>query len=183
MELPNRKEARTTLHQNIQDAYQRTHAEMVAAATESYAARFHGDPELWWLTGLWHDLDYEQHPQTHPGPLLEWLTEWNYPEAMRHAIEAHAYGFNGYTTRPESDLARALRACDEICGIFYAYQQINPVPYTDMKVTSLLKRLRESRFAPGIERTHIYEACDELGVTLEEHIEQLRTHLPQENHA
>lgn len=183
MTLPDKTAAREILYQYVQDPYQRTHAEMVAAAVAGYATRFQGDAQLWWLTGLWHDLDYELHPDKHPGPSLVWLEEWGYPDSMRHAIEAHADGFNDFTTKPATDLARVLRACDEICGIFYAYRKLNPVTYRDMKVKSIKKRLAESKFAPGIDREHIYSAVSDLGVDMDTHIQQLIDTLPEPDHA
>ena len=146
---------------------------MVGAATAAYAAGHGEDQHLYWLTGYLHDIDYEQHPTLHPGPSLEWFRDWGYPEDLIHAVEAHADGFNGYTTKPASNLARALIACDEICGIFYAYQKLNPIPYGEMKISSIVKRLKEEKFAPGISRTHIYAAVEGLSITLESHIERL----------
>ncbi len=87
------------------------------------------DIDLWYITGLLHDLDYDKYPDTHPGPSLEWFAQWDYPDDMLHAVESHAYGYNGFETLPGTQLAAALMACDEICGIFYAYRQMNPIPY------------------------------------------------------
>jgi predicted hydrolase (HD superfamily) len=173
MSLPTRDEAIALLHTHTTDSYLRLHAEMVGAATASYASFFGEDEHLYWLTGYLHDIDYEEHPTLHPGPSLEWFREWGYPEALIHAVEAHADGFNGYTTKPATNLARALMACDEICGIFYAYQKLNPIPYGEMKVSSIVKRLKEEKFAPGISRPHIYDAVEALGVSLEDHITRL----------
>jgi len=173
MTLPTRDEARILLEQYVTDPYQRFHAEMVAASMAEYARRWNEDEHLWWLTGYLHDLDYDQYPDTHPGPSLEWFKEWNYPDELIHAVLAHANGFNGFSTPAETKLAKALIACDEICGIFYAYQKLNPIPYGDMKVKSIKKRLKELKFAPGIDRTHIYAGVENLGVELDEHIETL----------
>lgn len=182
MFLPTPSEARELLHTHVSDPYQRHHAEMVAAAMAEYARIYNEDEALWWLTGYLHDIDYEQHPNEHPGPSLQWFADWGYPEALIHAVEAHANGFNGFTTAPETLLAKALVACDEISGIFYAYQKLNPIPYSEMKVSSIKKRLKEERFAPGIDRGHIYDAVDTLGITIEDHIANLLTafvELPQ----
>lgn len=173
MKLPTREEARELLYKYVKDEYQRFHAEMVAAAMAEYAKKLDENEELWGLTGYLHDIDYDLHPSEHPGLSLQWFAEWGYPEELIHAVEAHADGFNGFTTKPESQLAKALVACDEICGIFYAYQKLNPIPYSDMKVKSIKKRLKESKFAPGIDRTHIYNACENFGVDLDDHIETL----------
>lgn len=182
MTLPSKDEARTLLHKYVTDPYQQFHAEMVGAAMAGYARQRGEDEQLWWLTGYLHDIDYNQHPNEHPGPSLTWFREWGYPETLVHAVEAHANGFNGFSTKPETDLAKALVACDEICGIFYAYQKLNPVPFHEMKTSSIKKRLKERKFAPGISREHIHHAVEDFGVSLEEHIANLTTffvELPQ----
>ena len=161
------------LEEHVKDDYQRHHALMVGTAVLGYARLWGEDEELWFLTGYLHDLDYDEHPDAHPGPSLDWFKEWGYPGELIHAIEAHANGFNGFTTKPETRLAKTLIACDEICGIFYAYQKLNPVPYGEMKAKSIKKRLKEERFAPAIDRQHIYDAVADLGVDLDEHISNL----------
>lgn len=173
MTLPNREEAKVLLEKNVNGNYQRFHALMVGTAMEGYAKKLNQDIELWFLTGYLHDLDYDQHPAEHPGPSLEWFKEWNYPSELIQAVEAHANGFNGFTTPAKSQLDKALIACDEICGIFYAYQKLNPIPFNNMKVKSVKKRLREKRFAPGIDRSHITNGVEDFGITIDEHVENL----------
>lgn len=173
MPLPTKDAALALLHQHVKDDYQRHHALMVATAMEGYAARFGEDAQLWHVTGLLHDLDYEAHPDAHPGPSLQWFQEWGYPDAMLHAVEAHAYGYHGFTTLPATKLAAALVACDEISGIFYAYRKMNPVPYGQMKPGSIRKKLKDHTFAAKIDRATIQLGCDKLGVPLDEHIANL----------
>ena len=173
MSLPSRAEARILLEQHVKDEYQRYHALMVATAMEGYARHFGEDPDLWYLAGYLHDLDFEEYPDEHPGVSLQWFREWGYPEDFIHAVEAHAYGYNDFKTLPQSRLAAALLACDEICGIFFAYQKVNPVPYHEMQVKSIKKRLKEKAFAAKIDRSTIYLGCEHLGVDLDEHIGNL----------
>ena len=173
MTLPTREEATELLHTHVTDEYQRFHARMVGTAVEGYAKLRDEDEDLWFLTGYLHDLDYDQHPTEHPGPSLEWFKEWSYPDALIQAVLAHANGFNGFTTPAESDLDKALIACDEICGIFYAYQKLNPIPFGEMKAKSIKKRLKDERFAPGIDRSHIYNGVEDLGITIDEHVTNL----------
>lgn len=177
MTIPNRDEARTLLHTHVADTYQRFHAEMVGAAMAGYGAKYGEDVELYWTTGFLHDIDYDQHPTEHPGPSLAWFKEWGYPDVLIHAVEAHADGFNGFTTKAETQLAHTLLACDEICGLIYAYQKLNPVPFSEIKVSSIKKRFNEPKFAPGISREHITAAIAGFGVTLDEHILNLITFL------
>ncbi len=173
MSLPSREEAKKLLYEHVSDDYQRYHALMVATAMEGYAKKLGEDAELWFLTGYLHDIDYDEQPTKHPGPSLEWFKDWGYPEELIQAVLAHANGFNGFNVKPQSRLDKALVACDEICGIFYAYYRLNPVPFGEMKASSILKRLRELKFAPGINRQHIYDACEDFGVTIEEHAANL----------
>lgn len=133
-------------------------------------AALHDDPLLWYVTGLLHDLDFEEHPEAHPGPSLQWFKDWGYPDAMLHAVEAHAYGYHGFTTLPQTKLAAALVACDEISGIFYAYRKMNPVRYGEMKPGSIKKKFKDHTFAAKIDRATIQLGCDKLGVPLDDHI-------------
>lgn len=171
--LPTKDEARVLLAEHVTDTYQRFHAEMVGRAVEGYGEKLGEDAHLWWLTGYLHDIDYDLYPSEHPGPSLDWFKLWNYPIELIHAVEAHAIGFNGFTQKPETPLAKCLLACDEICGIFYAYQKLNPIPFGDIKASSIKKRLKEEKFAPGISRPHIYAATEDFGITIDDHIGNL----------
>jgi len=54
----------------------------VEAAMRAYAPRFDGDVELWGLTGLLHDLDYERYPDLadgHPRCALRELEARGFP--------------------------------------------------------------------------------------------------------
>ncbi len=173
MPLPTSDEAQRLLEQHVQDEYQRLHARMVATAMEGYALLWGEDATLWYLTGLLHDLDFEQHPAAHPGESLKWFREWGYPDDLVHAVEAHAYGYNGFTVLPRTKLAAALLACDEISGIFYAYRKLNPVPYGQMKASSIRKKIREPAFAAKVDRRTITLGCEHLGVPVDTHVEHL----------
>lgn len=140
---------------------------------DGYAKMFNADPALWQVAGLLHDIDFEQHPESHPRESLRWFREWNYPEELIHAVEAHAYGYNGFTTLPQTPLAAALLACDEISGIFYAYRKLNPVPYAQMKASSIKKKVKEPAFAAKVDRATIYLGCERLGVSVDDHIANL----------
>ena len=173
MPLPTKEAATHLLHEHVRDDYQRLHALMVATAMEGYAVHLGADPLLWYLTGLLHDIDYEQHPETHPGPSLTWFKDWGYPPELIHAVEAHAYGYHDFKTLPQTKLAAALLACDEISGIFYAYRKMNPVPYGQMKPSSIKKKFKEPSFAAKIDRSVIQLGVDHLGIPLDDHIVNL----------
>ncbi|HWA29384.1 MAG TPA: HD domain-containing protein [Lacunisphaera sp.] len=173
MPLPTKVAATALLHEHVQDEYQRLHALMVATALEGYAAHFAEDPLLWYVTGLLHDIDFDEHPDTHPAPSLQWFRDWGYPGELIHAVEAHAYGYHGFTTLPETRLAAALVAVDELTGLFYAYRKMNPVRYGEMKASSIRKKFKDPGFAAKIDRSTIQLGCDKLGIGLDDHIANL----------
>lgn len=174
--LISKDEARGLLEKYVGDEYQKYHALMVGTAMEGYAEKFGLSEEeklLWFLSGYLHDIDFHLHPTLHPGESLKWFREWNLPEELIHAVEAHADGYNGFTTKPETQMAKCLVACDEICGIFYAYRKLNPVKYSEIKASSIKKRLKELSFAPKIDREHIFKAVENFGITIDEHVDNL----------
>ena len=173
MKLATKEEAQRLLEEHVRDEYQRHHALMVATAMAGYAGVFHEDADRWYVTGLLHDIDFEQHPDTHPRESLQWFRDWGYPEDLIHAVEAHAYGYHGYTTLPRTKLAAALLACDEICGIFYAYRKLNPVRYGEMKAGSIKKKVKDPAFAAKVDRATIQVGLEHLGVSLDDHIANL----------
>jgi len=173
MPLPTRAEAEVLLEKHVKDEYQKYHVKMVGTAMEGYAKLYNEDADLWYITGLLHDVDFEEHPDAHPRESLKWFADLGYPPELIHAVEAHAYGYNSFTTLPQTKLASALMACDEISGIFYAYRKLNPIPYEQMKANSIKKRLAEKSFAAKIERETIYRGCELLGVNIDEHIANL----------
>ena len=177
MSLPTKEAAQQLLELHVQDDYQRYHARMVATALEGYARHFQADPHLWFVTGLLHDIDFEKHPDTHPRESLRWFKEWDYPADLIHAVEAHAYGYNGFTTLPRTKLAAALLATDELCGIFYAYRKLNPVRYGEMKASSIKKKVKDTAFAAKVDRATIYTGCEHLGISVDDHVTNVITFL------
>jgi putative nucleotidyltransferase with HDIG domain len=168
--LPSREEAWQLLCQYTEKEGLRKHALAVEASMRHYARLWGEDEELWGLTGLLHDFDYERWPdmENHPYRGIEILTAQGYPEVMRTAILGHA----PYTGVPrETRLAKALWACDELSGFVTAIALVKPSKAVkDVDVASVKKRFKEKAFARGVNREDIYGGAEELGVPLDEHI-------------
>lgn len=173
MDLPTREEAFILLDSKVSEEYQRLHSKMVATALEKYAEKFGEDKELWFITGLLHDLDYGLFPEQHPAKSLQWFKEWQYPQELIHAVEAHALNYNGFTTEPETKLAAALIACDEMSGLLYAYSLMRPEGFNGMKVKSVKKKFKDKAFAAKINRNDISYGMEELGVDFADHTQVL----------
>ena len=125
--------------------------------------------ELWGVAGMLHDADYEKWPETHPNEIVSWLQERGEPE-LAHAISAH---YTQWNVAYESTLDRALVACDELTGFIMACCYLRPDGITSLKPKSVKKKLKDKKFAAGVERHEVNEGVKMLEVDLSEHIQLL----------
>ena len=166
----NRSDAFELLRTHTQNENLVKHMLAVEAALRAYALKFEEDETLWGITGLLHDFDYEKHPtpDEHPEVGIEILEGLGYPEALLHAIRAHA----PYLGVPrDSLLDRTLFACDELAGFIVAVALMRPSKsLTDLNVSSVTKKLKQAGFARAVSRDDIRVGAEELGIDLNDHI-------------
>ena len=167
---PSRPDAWSLLTEHTRGENLRKHALAVEAAMRAYAVKLGGDPELWALAGLLHDFDYEAHPapEEHPVVGSAILRERGYPDELIQAILAHA----PHTGVPRvTPLDKALFAVDELCGFLVACALVQPGKrLAEVRVPSVIRKLKDRHFAQGVDRTHIRSGAEDLGVDLETHI-------------
>ena len=148
----------------------RKHMLAVEAAMRAYARRFGEDEEMWGITGLLHDMDYEKHPtpDEHPMVGVRELESRGYPEEVIHAIKGHA----DYLDVPRDTLmSKTLYAVDELSGFIVACALMRPEGFENMKAKSVRKKMKQKSFAAAVNRDDIVRGAEELGVDLGEHIE------------
>jgi putative nucleotidyltransferase with HDIG domain len=165
-----RDAALALLHEHTEGPGLRKHAYAVEAAMRAYARKQGADEELWGVTGLLHDFDYEKHPsrEEHPFVGCRILEERGYPKEMIQAILGHA-AYSG--TPRETPMARALFASDELCGLITAAALVQPnKSLAEVMPDSVLRKMRTKGFARSVNRDEIEQGASELGVPLEEHV-------------
>ncbi len=174
MSLPTREEAWKLVCEWIQSPNLRKHALAVESAMRAYARRFGEDEELWGITGLVHDLDYERFPNMddqekgHPRTALRLFREWGWPEELIEAVAGHA-PFMGVPRR--TLLAKTLFAVDELTGLITAVALVRPdKDIRSVKIKSIKKKWKDKRFAAGVNRADIELGAQELGIDLWEHV-------------
>ena len=166
----NRDDALALLKEYTKNEALLKHMYAVEAAMRAYALKYNEDVEKWGIVGLLHDFDYEMFPTVPDHPLKgsEILKGRGYPEDVRVAILGHA----SYTSVPrDSQMAKVLYACDELCGFISAVAVIRPNKISDLEVSSVKKKLKDKRFAANVNREDITQGCAELGVPMDEHIQ------------
>jgi putative nucleotidyltransferase with HDIG domain len=166
-----RRDAWTLLCEWTESDSLRRHMLAVEATMRAYAERMGGDVELWGLTGLLHDLDYERYPdlQTgHPRMAIAELRERGYPEEMLRAIASHA----DYMGVPrETPMEKALFAVDELSGFVLACAYVRPEGLEGMTAKSVKKKMKQPSFAAAVNREELRAGAEDLGVDFDEHLE------------
>ncbi|WP_034386412.1 HD domain-containing protein [Deinococcus sp. YIM 77859] len=156
----------------------RRHMLNVEAAMRWYARRFGEDEELYAVTGLLHDFDYEGHPQEHPTWGVAYLREHtDTPPEVLDAILGHAPS----TGVPRvTRLAKTLFAVDELTGLVQAAALIRPDrDVRQLELSSLKKRFKNRAFAAGVNREEVMRGAQELGVDFETHLSNVLAALQQ----
>jgi putative nucleotidyltransferase with HDIG domain len=166
---PTREQAWDTLTRYTQSEALRRHALAVEAAVRAYARTFGEDEELWGVTALLHDFDYEIHPtlDKHPQDGAPILREEGYPEEVIEAVLSHA---EHLALPRDTLLKKTLFACDELAGFIHACGLVRPAGLDGLEPKSVKKKLKQPSFAAGVHRDEVYRGADELGVDLDEHI-------------
>jgi putative nucleotidyltransferase with HDIG domain len=168
-----REEAWTLLQEWVTQQPLRRHCLAVEAAMRACAARDGGDPELWGVTGLLHDADYERHPDMtdqqagHPRTIIAELERRDAPPEMVRAIASHA-DYLGVSR--DTPMERTLHAVDELSGFIVACAMVRPEGIHGLGPKSVRKKLRQPSFAAAVNRDELQSAAAELGVEFDEHV-------------
>lgn len=173
--MPSRDAAWKLLCEYTTSESLRKHMLAVEACVRAYAKKSNADEELWGITALLHDFDYERWPndahspdREHPAEGAKILREHGYSEEMVRAILSHA-SYSGVVR--QSALEHTLFACDELAGFLTACTYVRPSKsILDLEVSSVKKRMRDKAFARGVSREDVIQGAAELGVPIDQHI-------------
>lgn len=166
----NRNEAMEIVKRYVKNEGLIRHMLCVEAAMRFYAEKYGEDVELWGVTGLLHDFDWEIHPtaEQHPIEGEPILAELGVDPVIRRAILSH--GDETGVSR-DSLMEKALNACDEITGLVTAVALVRPSKSIyDLEAKSVKKKWKDKAFAAGTDRPMMAVAAEEFGVELWEHV-------------
>ena len=146
------------------------HARTVEIVMRRAAQRYGGegaDEEVWAVTGLLHDADYERWPDEHPQHIVDWLREQG-EEEIAYAVSFHQ---TQWGLPPKTEMDKALLACDELAGFIIACCLVRPEGVTTLAPKSVKKKLKDKAFAAKVDREIIRNSVELLGVDMGEHIQ------------
>ncbi|MCH8300723.1 MAG: HDIG domain-containing protein [Candidatus Marinimicrobia bacterium] len=166
-----RDEVLSLMHEYVVNENLRRHMYAVEAAMRTYAGIYNKDEEVWGITGLIHDFDYEKYPSEaeHSVVGADILEEKGYPPEVVHAVRSHV---PGSATPRDALLDKTLFAVDELCGFIVAVALVRPSKkIEEVKIKSIKKKLKAKGFARQVSREHIEQGIEELGVERDEHMQ------------
>ena len=166
-----RVEAMNHLQKHVTSESLIKHCMAVEASMRGYAKIFDQDVEAWGITGLLHDIDFDQYPEEHPAHARELLRDTDLSEEMLTAIEEH--GKEEMTLR-ESLLSKTLFAVDSLSSFIIAYVHVRPdKSFEGIKLKSIKKKYKDKAFARAVNRQYIADGAESLGIELGEHMQNV----------
>ena len=170
----NRDEAVKLVQEKIQNQNLIKHclaAEVCMIELAEHPAFVGASSEIWGLTGLLHDIDYEEtksDPQKHSIIGAEILEKEGYDKEIVEAVKTHneAHGIT-----PETKMAKAIYCVDPLTGLIVASTLVLPSKkIADLTAENVINRFGEKGFAKGANREIIANCQELLGLSLEEFV-------------
>ncbi len=167
-----RDDAIKLMEKNIKTENYRYHLLATEAVMRALARKFGKNEDLWGITGLLHDLDWEQtekEPRKHGKITVDILKSKGVSPAVLSAIPAHNYEYTGKERK--TDLDFALTAGELITGLIVACALVRPdKKLSGVKTSSVKKKFRDKSFAAKVSRDDIRD-IERLGIPLDDFIE------------
>lgn len=172
-----RKKAQELIDKYITTDWLKLHMRESEVIMRAVAGRLGKDEELWGMTGLLHDIDYDfvnKDPDRHGVEFEEILKREGVelPDEAIHAIKAHNDGSKLIDIKRETDLDYALSACENLSGFLVACALVMPdKKIASVKVDTVIKKLKKEKgFARAVRRDLIFD-IEKVGISLEELVE------------
>jgi putative nucleotidyltransferase with HDIG domain len=169
----NRSDAFALVQEYVKSDNLIKHMLAVEACMRFYAEKYQQDIEIWGMTGLLHDFDWEIHPslEGHPQDGAPILQKRGVPDEVIRGVLSHA----DHTGIPRISLMeKALYACDELTGLVIAVALVRPSrALHDLTGSSVKKKWKDKTFAAGANRDEIVRATEDFGLELWEHVDNV----------
>ena len=164
-----REQALELLKKYNKEPFHLMHAYTVEGVMKWFASYlgYDEEQEYWSLTGLLHDVDFENYPEEHCKKAPELLAEIGAGEDFTHSVCSHGYGLC-CDVEPTHEMEKVLFATDELTGLIGAAARMRPSKSVmDMEVSSLKKKFKDKKFAAGCSRDVIRQGSEMLGWELD----------------
>lgn len=171
--LPTISDAQTLADKYLTET--RKHCEQVGKIMQYFAKKLWQDQDARYIAGLLHDVDRDhigKDPHKHLGEEFEKIVgEIDLSDQLIADIRSH---YTEKTGVPVDLLIRKyLASVDELSGLMYAYSLMRPEWFVGMEAKSVMKKIKDKKFAAGVDREHVRNCEKYLNIPLEEFIPQV----------
>jgi len=171
--LPSTSQAQALANKYLTDTLQ--HCEQVAKVMQHFAHKLWQDQDAWYIAWLLHDIDrdyIDKDPTRHLGEEFEKIvSEVDLPAQLIADIRSH---YTEKTGVPIDILIRQyLASVDELTWFIHAYSLMRPEGYSGMESKSVIKKLKDKKFAAGVSRDHCRYCETLLNIPLAEFIPEV----------
>ena len=167
-----REQAIKLVQEKIQNQNLIKHCLAAEVCMRELAEHFSEDPEVWGLTGLLHDIDYEttkDDPKQHSIVGAEILEKEGYEKEIVEAVKTHN---ETHGIAPETKMAKAIYCVDPLTGLIVASTLVLPSKkIADLNAENVINRFGEKGFARGANREIIAKSEELLGLDLKQFVE------------
>ena len=157
-----REEAINLLNDKVQNQNLIKHCVAAGACMRALAEYFDENQEKWGITGLLHDIDYEEtknEPLKHSLIGAEILEKLGIDKEIVEAVKTHN---EIHEIAPQSRMAKAIYCVDPLTGLIVASTLVLPSKkIADLTLENVLNRFKEKGFARGANR-EIIAKCHAL---------------------
>ena len=170
-----REEALKLIEKYNKDRHDFIHYLESEAIMGALAKRLGNDEGYWKMLGLLHDVDWgitKGDSMQHLTKAPEILKNAGFDEKFIQIILSHGYGWDcaGLKERIRTEKVEHALACAEtLTGLIHAYGLLRK-GLNGMDVKGLKKKMKDKKFAAGVNREIIIE-CEKLGLSLDEFLD------------
>ncbi len=171
--LPALEDVENLAKKYLKDTYR--HCLDVAKVMKYFAKKLKQNEEIRYIAGLLHDIDRDhigKDPTKHLGEEFEKIVgEIKLPQCLVDDIKSH------YTAKTSvaisSLLRRYLVSVDELTGFIYAVGLMRPTGLEGMDYSSVKKKLKDKKFAAGVDREDVKNCEKFLAITIDEFVPEI----------
>ena len=161
----------------------RQHLLQVWDVMEYFAEKLWEDKDYWWTVGVLHDIDWdyiEKDGSKHcKDEFIKMCNEFEIPESIIRDVQSHLFWLDRWLwVEPDSLVRKYLSAVDELSGFMWAYFRMMPSENPmDIKPKSIKKKIKDKKFAAGVDRTEIRNCEILLDIEIWEFIDEVKVWL------
>lgn len=171
--LPALQDVENLANKYLKETYR--HCQDVAKVMKYFAKKLHQNEDLRYIAGLLHDIDRDhigKDPSKHLWDEFETIvSEINLPQCLMDDIKSH---YTAKTSVAVSSLLRKyLVSVDELTGFIFAVGLMRPTGLEGMEYSSVKKKLKDKKFAAGVDREEVHNCEKFLAISLDEFIPEI----------